>query len=239
MQADMDIGNFDLGQMLDRLGYKRALEGNLDVDATLSGSGDSTAALMAGLNGAIYLSMVDGKTDSKHLDLLQKYMGTDVVRLLNPFKTQKTYTEVNCMFNSIEIIDGLADIKILLDTDQTTIVTAGEIDLKTEKLDLEIKPAPKKGFGYGSIGTISFSLSEFSKPFRLGGTLAIPSLQLDPKRTAFTLGKFAGALALGPAGLAVLFSDVSLGQTDPCLQALEKFNKGKETTRTEKTEKNK
>ena len=43
------------------------------------------------------------------------------------------------------------------------------------------------------------------------------------------------ALALGPAGLEVLFSDVSLGQTDPCLQALEKFNKDKETITTEKT----
>jgi uncharacterized protein involved in outer membrane biogenesis len=239
LQADMDINNFDLGRMLDRLGYERSSEGNLDVDATLSGSGNSPAALMAGLNGAIYLSMVDGKTDSKYLDLLQKYLGTNVVRLLNPFKTQKTYTEVNCSFNSIEIIDGLADIKILLDTDQTTIVGAGDIDFKTEKLDLGIKPTPKKGFGYGSLGTISFSLSELSKPFRLGGTLANPSLQLDPRRTAVALAKFAGALALGPAGLAVLFSDVSLGKTDPCLQALEKFNKNKETAKTEKTDKNK
>jgi uncharacterized protein involved in outer membrane biogenesis len=234
----LTIDRLDLGMMLDQLGYKRALEGNLDVDVTLSGSGDSTAALMAGLDGDIYLSMKDGKTDSKYLELLQKYLGTDVVRLLNPFKSKKPYTEINCSFNSINIRDGLANIKLLLDTKQTTIVGAGEIELKTEKLDLGVQPKPKSGYGHSSVGTVSFSLSELSRPFRLGGTLAKPSLQLDVKRTAVTLGKFAGALALGPAGLAVLFSDVSLGKKSACLQAAETFEKKKEAAKTKNPENN-
>jgi len=60
-----------------------------------------------------------------------------------------------------------------------------------------------------------------SRPFRLGGTLTHPSLAIDPGRTALTLGKLAGALALGPIGLAAFFGDISVGKQDPCPLALE------------------
>jgi hypothetical protein len=69
---------------------------------------------------------------------------------------------------------------------------------------------------------ISFSFNELSQPFRLGGTLARPSLAIDSGRTAFVIGKFAGAfLALGPIGIAAFFADVSVGKEDPCALALE------------------
>jgi hypothetical protein len=45
---------------------------------------------------------------------------------------------------------------------------------------------------------------------------------IDPGRTAFLLGKLAGALALGPIGIAAFFVDVSLGKKDACAVALEK-----------------
>ena len=67
---------------------------------------------------------------------------------------------------------------------------------------------------------ISFSFRDLSQPFRLGGTLARPSLAIDPGRTAFVIGKMAGALALGPIGIAAFFVDVSLGKKDPCAAAL-------------------
>jgi hypothetical protein len=90
--------------------------------------------------------------------------------------------------------------------------------LKTEKLNLGIKPTPKKG---AMPADISFSFNELSQPFRLGGTLARPSLAIDSGRTAFVIGKMAGAiLALGPIGIAAFFVDVSLGKKDPCAVAL-------------------
>jgi uncharacterized protein involved in outer membrane biogenesis len=55
LEGYLIIDRLNLGMMLDQLGYKRALEGNLDVDVMLNGSGNSTAALMAGLDGDIYL----------------------------------------------------------------------------------------------------------------------------------------------------------------------------------------
>jgi uncharacterized protein involved in outer membrane biogenesis len=220
LSLEMKLNQVDPGQMLDDLGYERALEGILNADVRITGHGNSTAEFMGGLNGGLYLWMKDGKASSKYLSLLQKYLGTDVLRLLNPFKSKDPYGEVNCLVNRVEISDGLADCKLLLDTPQTSVLAAGDINLESEKLNLGIKPTPKKGSGISGAGKISFSFKELSQPFRLGGTLAKPSLAVDPTRTAFMIGKLGGALLLGPLGIAAFFSDVSLGKKDLCASAL-------------------
>ena len=225
LAMEMKIEQLDLGPMLDKLGYQQTLEGTLNADITLAGSGNSLADLMAGLNGGISVVMMDGQVATKYLNLLQNILGTDVLRLVNPFKKKETQTKVNCFINDINVKDGLAECKLLLDTDQTSIFGVGDVDLRTEKLDLVIKPVPKKGYGLDSVAKVSFSFKELSQPFELGGTLAHPSLALDPTRTLFILGKMAGAVALGPFGIAAFFADVSLGKKDPCLEALKALEK--------------
>ena len=185
-------------------------------------SGDSIAALMAALNGNTRIAMSNGKAASEYLDLLAKYLGSGILRMLNPFQEKREYTPVNCFVNTIEIKEGLADAKILLDTDRTSIFGAGDVNLKTERLDLGIKPTPKKG---ALPANISFSFRELSQPFRLGGTLANPHLVIDAGRTAFVIGKMAGALALGPIGIAAFFADVSVGKKDACAVALARVNR--------------
>lgn len=236
LELDAKIGGFDVGRMLNQLGYPETLDGKLNADAVLIGSGRSTEELMAALDGKISVWMNEGRASGKYLDLLQDFLGTNVLRLLNPFKSKQSQTKVNCWVNQIEIREGMADCKLLLDTDQTSILGAGDVNLKTEELNLGIKPTPKKGFGLSGLGAIKFSLRELSSPFRLGGTLKEPSLALDPKGTAFTLGKFAGALALGPAGIAAFFADVSLGKKDPCLEALKFIGKETEAATSEQTD---
>jgi uncharacterized protein involved in outer membrane biogenesis len=212
------VDRLDLGPMLDELGYPKTVEGILDSKIQLSGQGNSMAELMAGLNGDIRMTMRDGRAASKYLDLIQKYLGSGALRLLNPFEAKTEFTPINCFVNKIEINDGRAEVQLLLDTDQTSILGAGDVNLKTEGLNLGIKPTPKKTH---RLSAVSFSFKELSQPFRLGGTLTHPSLVIDPGRTALTLGKFAGALALGPAGLTAFFADVSLGKKDPCPVAIE------------------
>jgi hypothetical protein len=221
LAAALDIDQLEIGPMLDKLGYQRSVEGKLDAAFNLNGSGDSVAALMGGLNGNIRMTMGNGRVASEYLELLEKYLGSGILRMLNPFEEQREYTPVNCFVNKVEIKDGLADVRILLDTDRTSIFSAGDVNLKTEHLDLGVKPTPKKG---AMPANISFSLGKLSQPFRLGGTLAQPSLAIDPGRTALIVGKMAGALALGPVGIAAFFADVSVGKKDPCAVALGKAN---------------
>ena len=221
LAATLAIDQLEIGPMLDQLGYQRSVEGNLNAAFNLDGSGNSVAALMAGLNGNIRTAMSNGRAASEYLKQLEKYLGSGILRMLNPFQEKREYTPINCFVNQIEIKDGLADLKILLDTDRTSIFGVGNVDLKTERLDLGIKPTPKKGAMPANI-SFSFSFKELSQPFRLGGTLARPHLAIDAGRTAFVIGKMAGALALGPIGIAAFFADVSVGKKDACAVALGK-----------------
>jgi uncharacterized protein involved in outer membrane biogenesis len=229
VSTSLTINQMGIGPMLDQLEYTRSIEGNLDAMVDLDGSGDSIAALMAGLNGDIRIALKDGKTESRYFDLLEKYIGSGILQMINPFKKQSQYTPINCFVDTVKIDDGKADVKLLLDTDQTSIFGAGTINLKTESLDLGIKPTPKKT---ALPADISFSLNQLSQPFRLGGTLADPHLAFDPGRTAFLLGKLAGALALGPIGIAAFFADISLGKKDACAVALDKAMKKIEASET-------
>ena len=234
LTANLTVEKLAIGPMIDKLGYQRSIEGNLDADFNLNGSGDSVANLMADLNGGIHIAMANGRAASRYLELLEKYLGSGILRMLNPFQENREYTPVNCFVNRIDITDGLADVRIVLDTDRTSIFGAGDVNLKTESLNLGIKPTPKKG---AMPANISFSFNELSQPFRLGGTLANPSLVIDPGRTALVIGKMAGALALGPIGIAAFFADVSVGKKDACAVALEQADKNDQSKEEKKREK--
>jgi uncharacterized protein involved in outer membrane biogenesis len=215
--AAINIEQLAIGPMMDKLGYQRSVEGNMDADLKLDSTGNSVAVLMADLNGSTRIAMSEGRVASGYLELLEKYLGSGILGMINPFQEKREYTPVNCFVNKIEIKDGLADVRIVMDTDRTTIIGAGDVNLKTESLDLGLKPTPKKG---AMPADISFSFKQLSQPFRLGGTLAHPQLTIDAGRTAFVIGKIAGAVALGPIGIAAFFADVSVGKQDACAVAL-------------------
>ena len=129
------------------------------------------------------------------------------------------------------ISNGLAKTTVLmLDTSQVTVVGYGNINLDTEKLDLELKSSPKKGLGVKGLAKLSLSFGELTKPFKLSGTLANPYLTIDPTGTLFTIGKAVGGVALfGPVGLAAALASGQLGGKNPCgkaIEAIEKLNKG-------------
>jgi hypothetical protein len=143
LTTTLTVEKLAIGPMLEQLDYPRSIEGDLDAVIDLDGTGDSVAALMEKLNGSIRIYVIDGKAESKYLDLLAKYLGSGILRMLNPLEEKRKYTPIHCYVNTVGIEDGLADVKILLDTDRTSIFGAGEINLKTEGLNLGIKPTPQ------------------------------------------------------------------------------------------------
>jgi hypothetical protein len=221
INTDFDFDKLDLGAMFDALGTERMTSGQLDGGIEVTGRGNSVAELMAGLNGRTYLVLGKGRIAKSQLDLISMNLGGAILQILTPFEDKKGHTERNCAVNRIDFLDGLADFALLLDTEQTTIIAAGDINLKDETLSLSIKPSPKKGFLQGSSGGISLNLSELSRPFKLGGTLAQPALAIDPGRSIITLGKLAGAVVFGPVGIAAFLADFSGSDENACLKAIE------------------
>jgi uncharacterized protein involved in outer membrane biogenesis len=206
----------DLARMLKELDISQDMEGIFDLDITLKGQGKSVAALMAGLNGDVVFTMGEGKMPVEYLDVLGADMTNSLLKIVNPFEEKIDSAQINCAVADFNIRDGLAtsDV-ILIDDPKKALLSAGTLNLKTEALDFGIQTKPKEGIGTQETGKLSVSLSEITRPFKLGGTLASPLLAIDPSRTAETVGK----ALLGPAGWATLLVSGS-GDENPCAAAL-------------------
>lgn len=225
--ANLSMDQLDLKAMLKELGGHEMLEGRLKARLDLSGTGNSLADLVGGVNGDVTLSVEKGRFDNKYLKMFGAEFATTALRLFNPFEEEKEYSEINCFVSHFDIKDGIAGSKVfVLDTDYVSLIGSGKLNLKTEELDFSVKPIPKKGIGVKGVGRLSISMGELAKPLKLGGTLAQPSLEVDPARTAILLGKALGGIALfGPLGIAAVLAGGSLGDDNPCLAALKKIEK--------------
>lgn len=229
---NLKIDQMNIGSLLKSLEAKEILEGKLDAEIELKGRGRSVAEWMAGLNGRTLAVLGQARLHNKYLDLLGSDLSESLLRLINPVKKRDDYTTLNCFVNGFEIQNGLAVCSALvIDTNDMSIVGAGQINLKDEKLNLSFQPSPKKGVGVSGVGKLSLSFGELAKPFKLGGTLAHPSLAIDLEKTIITVGTAVGGIALfGPAGLLATLASASSADKNPCLTAIKKAKKGRKVS---------
>ncbi|MBW1789628.1 MAG: AsmA family protein [Deltaproteobacteria bacterium] len=224
MTTDLKVVGFEVGKMMKELGVTELIEGNLDVDIDLKGRGGSVAKLMAGLDGHTSIIMSQGRIHNKYINLIGADLGSGIFQLINPAKGKKEYTAVKCMVNRFDIRKGMANTTALVfDTDLMSVVGDGKINLRTEQLDLALEPSPKK-----TVAGLGLSLGELAKPFKLAGTLAKPSLAIDPAKAAMMLGKVAGGIATGgTSGLAAaLLGGSGSAEGDPCPAAIQAARTG-------------
>jgi uncharacterized protein involved in outer membrane biogenesis len=223
LASELKIQQLDFGRMLKALGATEFFKGVVDMELKLKSRGGSVAALMAELNGKVLAVGGEGRLNNEYIDLVGGELFSSLVGLVNPVAEETESTEVNCFVLCFDIQNGLADATALvIDTDRTTLIGGGQIDLKTEELDLALKPSPKEGLGIDGVGKISLSLGELTKPFKVGGTLAEPALAIDATHTAITLGKSIGGIALfGPIGMIAALASTSAVGDNPCLEAIQ------------------
>ena len=219
LAATLDIDQLEIGPMLDQLGYQRSVEGNLDAAFNLDGSGNSVAALMAGLNGNIRIAMSNGRVASRYLELLEKYLGGGILQMLNPFEEKREYTPVNCFVDNIEIKDGLADVKMLLDTDRTSIFGAGDVNLKTEAFESGHQADTQKG---SHACRHQLQLQGIVPTVSPGRYPRQPTPRHRSRPDGVRNRQNGRRPGIGTDRLAAFFADVSLGKKDPCAVALGK-----------------
>ena len=225
---NLKVAQLDVGSLLKDLEKDQLLEGKLDAEIDLNGRGRSIADWMGGLNGKTIILMGKGRLHNKYLNLLGADLAKSILRLINPFQKEEDFTQVNCLVNGFDIKNGLATCTALvLDSNQMRIAGGGDINLKDERLNLSINPSPKEGIGVSGVGKVSLNLGELTKPFRLGGTLAHPSLAIDTQAALTTIGKAVGGGALlGPAGILGALASTSPDDKNPCLTAIEAAIRG-------------
>ena len=103
---------------------------------------------MGGSSGKAFFLMGRGRVGNKYIDLLGGDLGSGLFRLVNPFEKEKPYTSINCFVGAFIIKNGLARAgTLVLNTQHMVVVGEGDIDLRTERLNLFSNPSRKKVSG--------------------------------------------------------------------------------------------
>lgn len=160
--------------------------GNLDLDVDLDGHGGTIAALMGSLNGRFIGALNDYQLNQSAMTTF----GSGFFSRLNPVKKDTTVLE--CAIVRFDVKDGMVDFtkKIAAQTTEVTWFGSGEINLKTEELDFGIHPQPRKALN----SMTDLGLAEL---IHISGTLAEPSIGVDPIDIALKYGKYSAYIATG------------------------------------------
>lgn len=211
-----DVGQFEtglnaeglqLGGLMSAFGADGGLlEGSLGGDMNLTSAGQTVRDVAGNLNGSINFISTEGKVGVGYLNLI----AGDLLSQLPVLATGEDETVLNCVIIAMDVTDGLATTRaVVMDTERMTIRIEGDINLKTEELDLKISPKSK---------TPGLSLAT---AIRVGGTFANPSIGPDALDVAGkALGLAAGIATGGASGLLLPLATAGSGAEEACGDAL-------------------
>jgi uncharacterized protein involved in outer membrane biogenesis len=184
------------------------------------GSGATQREMASGLNGKLRLYQGPGLMGSSGAKVLFSDFLTDLFRKLNPLSVKSPYTQLECAVAAADIVNGQMTVRpIVFNSRELTIFSHGQIDLKTEKLELSFNTKAHKGIG--------ISTGVLINPFiKVGGTLAKPAMTLDPKGAAVSSG--AAVATVGISLVAKSLADRFLSSKDPCGDARKDIDKRKQ-----------
>ena len=211
LDTNIILKNFQLSNLPE---FKDKVSGvNTDLEIKAKGAGASVAEIMAGLNGNVLLTAGEGEITSDELDMVDANIFVTTLNFLNPFSAKDKTRKLLCGVINFDINDGIAktDKGIALSMQRMDIVGSGIIDLKTEKLNIAIKPRTK------GLGISTGNLAELVK---ISGTLAEPGIAPDTIAALKKAASVGAAIATG--GVSLLLQGL-LGKAtadgDPCATA--------------------
>ena len=194
-RANVSARRLDLAKLFPDIKLTQDAVGRIGGDITLSGSGNSVAAMLGSADGGMALGMGNGQISN----LLMELAGLDIAEALKFLVTKDRKVPIRCAFGDFAVNKGVMQSRALaFDTADTLIVGKGQISLKDETLDLELRPRPKDR-----------SILALRSPLVVGGTFKAPSFRPDFKRLGL---RGAMAIALGSiAPPAALLATLELG----------------------------
>jgi uncharacterized protein involved in outer membrane biogenesis len=212
--AKLSAAGLDYGELLKQRGMTDIATGKLDANVDIKGAGGSVRAIMASLNGGLFVKTENGRIDSSALNIVS----SDVMSVLPGFNFKDDKT-LKCAVINFDIKDGIASAKsIVVETGGLSAIGVGTADLREEKLNLLIDPRAKQ----------ASLVSAAIVPVAINGTFLAPEWSLDKgalmANTAGTVAK--GAAAVATMGLSLLVESVekravgAVDKTDYCTPAL-------------------
>ena len=211
----MRVQKLQLAKLFPTVKQAQSSIGDLNGLVELAGTGDSVGKLLGTANGKIGVYMDEGKISRFLMELVALDLW-DVARVKLRGDEE---IQIRCAIADFGVKGGIAQTNALVfDTTVTNVSGGGTINLKTEAMDLQLKPRPKDA-GVGSLRT----------PLHIKGTFGKPDIGPDMgKLTA----RGAGAIALGILNplLAVLpLMEEGKGKDSPCAELIAQAKTSRKT----------
>ena len=169
-----------LNQLFPTIKLTKTSIGQVNGEFDLNGDGNAVGQMLATSNGKVTL-IVEGGEISK---LMLETIGLHLWEILELKITGDKVIKLNCAVADFNVKQGVMQTQnIVLDTEITTIIGRGEINLAQETLNLDLQPHTKV-----------FSPLALRSPIYIRGKFAKPEVSLD--KTKLVL-RGTGALLLG------------------------------------------
>ena len=169
-----------LSRLFPTVKLNQASIGQIHGAVSLSGSGHSIARMLATANGTVAMAMASGEVSQ----LMMERAGLHLWEMLELNVTGDKRVKLRCAVADFDVRNG--DMKVgalIFDTEVTTLLGNGHIDLAHEALDLTLNQKTKN--------TSPFALRS---PIFIRGSFAHPTVGVDKGRVAV---RALGAVALG------------------------------------------
>jgi len=178
--------------------------GQINGEFDLAGTGNSVGRMLASSKGKVGLVVAGGEVSK----LMMEKIGLHLWEILVLKVSGDKLVKLRCGVADFKVKDGIMQAEALVvDTEVTTIVGSGSIDLGRERLDLTLNQKTK-----------DTSPVALRSPIHIGGSFAQPDVQVDKGRMAV---RGLGALALGlvnPLLALIPLIDAGPGKDSDCGQ---------------------
>ncbi|WP_119301816.1 AsmA family protein [Dongia deserti] len=202
--------------LLSMMGLEDVLTvGRVNMNMDVNGPATSLRSLMAGLNGKASFVTGEGEVRNSFARLLL----ANLFGLLTP--SGDNGSRISCIAGNFDIKQGIASTRgTVVDTPGATVVGAGNIDLRSERIDMRVDPKSK-----------NLNLSAIAVPMRVTGPLASPNVLPDPVATVGNTVNFAtGTVNVVTLGIFGAITGLGKGENlgeNPCATALNNALTGK------------
>ena len=203
-RAQIRVRKLLVAKLFPAAAVDKASIGQINGAFDLTGKGMSVGRMLASANGKAEVVVANGQISK----MMMEKVGLHLWEVLVLKVTGDNLVRLRCGVADFAVKNGVMSAQALVfDTEVTTILGTGTVDLGEEKLDLTLDQKTK-----------DTSLVAFRSPIHVGGTFAQPVVGVDKGRVA---ARAIGAIALGlvapPLALIPLI-DAGPGKDSDCGQ---------------------
>jgi AsmA protein len=204
--AKLRARKIQIGQLVPGADLSDSSIGQINGEFDLTGQGNSVGRMLATSNGKLGLIVARGQISR----LMMEKAGLHLWEILQLKVTGDKLVKLRCAVGDFDVKDGILQTQALVfDTEITTILGTGSIDLAQERLDLTLNQKTKDS-----------SPLAVRSPIHVRGTFAQPEVSVDKGIIA---ARALGALALGavnPLLALIPLIDLGPGGDSDCRQLI-------------------